>query len=220
MERRTDVKVGIGVPIFNSVCANVYVNHIRNFAAWYKELCDVVILSVDGHPTADARSAIVEASLEQKCTHTFLISADCVVPEHALPRLLSYTDLDIIGGVICSKIPMFCQMSKISHNGEYLSTDFPFDGKVYEVDVVPLNCCLIKNDWFSKIGRPYFKNESHELGRMRIRQNKDHSIVFCEDAKKLGAKICVDTGILVGHGSGSVVVAPDPETRKGRIEIR
>ena len=217
---RKGVKVGLGTPIYESIHGTNHISHVKAMVNWTQYLCETVLLAVCGHGTAESRNAIVESSLEQKCTHTFFMDATCDIPLHALPRLLGHKGIAVISGVICCLAPMFEQKGGIMTNGEYAAPKLPFDVKVYEVDWCPLGCTLIDNSWFYKVGRPYFLDESHELGRMRIRQNKNHDISFCETIKKLGGKVCIDTGVLVPHGFGAIKIAPDPETTKGRIEVR
>ncbi len=218
-QKYENYKVAICVSIYDSVLPITYSNHLSVISKWNKEICELILFVVGYVNTADARNGMVESAREYKCTHFLFLDGCHIIPDNLLPFLLD-ANLDIISGLICKQLPPFeqdCGMQ--TSTGLYDSLSLPQDGKIHKVDLCAFGCSLVKGDVFSKIGRPYFVDSSHDLGHMRIRYNKSHTINFQEEARGNGAEIGVHTGVVVGHLGRPVTIAPDKDDPNGHGRI-
>ena len=215
MDKYKNYKIGVCIAVYDHIAPVVYSNHISVLADWNRNLCQIMTFVVGYMNTADARNGVVEAALEQNCSHMLLLDSSRIIPGNMLALLLD-TDFDIVSGLTSKPVAPFEQScGSLDNKGDLQNADLPQDNKIHKVSFCTLGCALIKSHVFSLVGRPYFLDSSHELGHMRIRQNKSHAKNFQETALTKGVSIGVHTGVIVGRIGRPFVITPDNNHPKG-----
>jgi len=145
-------------------------------------------------PLYAARNDCVHTFLKGDASYLFFIDSDAVPPLNAIEQLLSHGfDKKITSGLcnelkrdsdgILKKVPMALQKVK---DGEYkIIDDVDLDGFV-NVDAVGTICIMIHKSVFQKINPPWFYNLAEDF-------------YFCENAKKAGFDIWLDSHCRVMH---------------------
>lgn len=171
---------------------------------------------MSGAPFDHARNLCVKKCLDMGFSHLFFLDDDIVLPWDAILRLMN-RNLDIVSGIYYRRHPPILpvMLKDTPPNPQYLGEGVTF-GDLIEADLVGAGCLLIKRhvleamrgptkerwfdwrcDWFD---RPEYERCSEDFA-------------FCREAKKLGFKIHVDTGVQAIHGGHASVVPP------GKVEI-
>lgn len=144
-----------------------------------------------------ARNMIVKKFLESDCDKLLFIDVDEIVEPH-LALQLDAQDKDIIGAMVCSRVPEYkpCIAKK---NGDNLTTIFPYEKGRVEIDTIGMGATMIKRGVFKKMEKPYFYFSSKRDGINTEDDNIGEDINFCLDAKEKGFKIYCDTSLNPKH---------------------
>jgi hypothetical protein len=123
-----------------------------------------------------------------------------LIPPTTLENLIA-ADKDIISALYFQRKPPYrpvvCMMKK---DEGYRLLDFVKLNTILDVDIVGFGCVLIKREVFEKLKeRNYstffnFKNISSEA-----EEQLNEDMTFCENARKEGFKIHLDTSIVCKH---------------------
>jgi len=143
-----------------------------------------------------ARNDLVKMALKDNCDYVFFIDSDVLIPKGALDELLKM-DVDIASGLYFSKGKPYLPVARVKEGDRhFFLEDFEFN-QIMEVQGVGMGCCLIKTDVFRNLDFPYFKLE------WRKHEGKDYQIAedlyFCDEAKKKGYKVYLNTSIACPH---------------------
>lgn len=160
-------------------------------------------LFIEGMEVGYARNKSIELLLDNPNNNYILfLDDDVIVPSDLLLRLfrgITEEGYDIISGLYHQKnnlkTPLaFKDIDTILHP---ISKDEELSEKLFEVDIVPMGCTLIKKSVFNKLQMPYFKTVVETDGKYSNSITED--VYFCRKAKEAGLKIGIHTGLRCGH---------------------
>ncbi len=217
------MKIAIAVHSYGHICPKVYANHIGVFSAWAK-MFSIILMHLDGVKTAEARNVLVDRAIEEGCTHIFFLDSDHIVDKNMLSFLAGNKDATVVSGLVVKRDGKNCQVGFIRRDdGMYHTVSLPTDGLSFAVDACAFGCTLIDLSIFKELEKPYFRDEMIIDAAGEIRQRRS-DIGFCDDVKKLGKDIRIDTRAMVGHVGDSPVFYPESkqfqeETYKVAVEI-
>lgn len=185
-------------------------------------MCEV---TADGLEVGVARSQVAASCLRMP-THPeflFFIDSDVIVPYDALTKLFfrarTFKDYDIFAGVYCLKNPSVPDPLIYTENGAGAFWDWAVGDILttdqHNIGAVHMGLTLIRVNLFQKMidaglvhgdgsnneDEPFFCTQSirqEGVGKIRLQVGTE-DIYFCHKARKVGAKILVDTGVLAGH---------------------
>jgi len=210
MSETENVKIAVAIHSSGPIEATVYNNHISVFAAWAKTH-KIILLSLDRAKVADARNILVQAAIEQECTHIFFLDTDHIVEHDTLSCLLGNKDAAMVSGLVCRKDNARSQVAFIEKDGWYYGLELPQDGMSYEVDACAFGCTLIDLSVFKDIEEPWFRDTCCRTPEGKLHQRRS-DVNFCSFVKDLGLKIRVDTRVRVGHRThGETLYPPTKE---------
>ena len=153
----------------------------------------------------------VKAASDAGCSHIFFMDVDMNFPPTTLTQLMSH-NLPIVSGLYHLKATPYSPIAgwtskdgvAINGNGKIWKEDYcplPRDSLV-EVHWCGIGCLLVDMDVFNKIWYPPFWDVWDKEHGMR---HKGHDVIFCEEARKAGYKVYVDTTTDVTHIGRSFV---------------
>jgi GT2 family glycosyltransferase len=142
-----------------------------------------------GSNIAEQRTQGVEMALKVDADYMLCIDSDVLVMQDSLVRLLAH-DVDIVSGIVVSKKePYTPHAANKKDDGTYYIVKHYQKNAFFKVDAVGFGFVLIKTDVLRKIKPPYFK----------MSKDKGEDFYFCEQAKKAGFDIYVDTACNLAH---------------------
>lgn len=141
----------------------------------------------------------------EDCTHILFLDVDMQFPVETIPKLLAHRK-DIVSGLYHLKETPYSPICGwVNQNGDAVNGN----GRMWKEDYCPLpenqlvdihwagiGCLLVDMKVFDRIYFPPFKDIwNDELG---VRQ-KGHDVLFCENARKAGCQVFVDTSVDCTH---------------------
>ena len=184
-------KVCISIPTKGSVRAETMEWTLRAFVDLAPNV-EVQIVN-DNVPLEGARNIQAQRFLASKCSHLFLLDADCVPQPGTIQRLLTH-DLPIVSAPHPTRKGQDrVLMALVSSNGDY-KEHLPRLG-LQMVDAVGGSGLLIARSVFEKLPRPWFRCLYDDDGLL----HRTEDFYFCEQAKKSGYKIWADYAIVQEH---------------------
>jgi len=147
----------------------------------------------EGLPLEHVRNVQAQRFLATKCSHLFLLDADCVPVQGTIQRLLSH-DLPIVSAPHPTlKGPDRVLMALTASNGAY--TEHRPQQGLQMVDAVGSSGLLIERSVFEKLPRPWFRCQYDEDGLLY----RTEDFYFCERAKEHGYDIWADYELVQAH---------------------
>jgi len=149
---------------------------------------------------------VVRLAWQNKCDKVLLMDVDQVFPQTVIKSLLE-RKLPIVSGSYYLKSYPHSPVAGWTERGERVNqngvnwklnyTPFPDnDDHLVEVDWCGVGCLMIDMDVFEKLQFPCFYDDwNWDLGTRKI----GHDMLFCQDVKRAGYKIYVDTAVQCGH---------------------
>ena len=152
-----------------------------------------------------AREQLADMSLKYDCDYLFMVDDDMMTPPDLFFSLVRH-DVDIVAPLAFTRNPPYKPViyqalegfDAVSGNSYYVNKtvfNYPKD-QLVECDAVGFGAVLINTSVFKKMKPPYFMG-SHGTGE---------DIYFCNQAKKLGCHIYMDTSVKLGHLSHPLVI--------------
>jgi hypothetical protein len=160
---------------------------------------DTNIIFVPGHQLPFARNHIVHEAKKFNSDYLFFVDADMVFPTNTLIRLLSH-DLDMVNALAFRRLKPYypCIFNWDSDKHCYSTADYSHG--LLEVDATGMPAHLIKMTVFDKIPEPWYYYRDNIFSS---------DLTFCENARKAGYKIMIDTDLKIGHLSEELVITEE-----------
>jgi hypothetical protein len=143
------------------------------------------------------RNNLVRTAMAANCSHLFMLDTDQVYPENTIPKLLSY-NLPIVGGLVHRRYPPFDPLIMKGDINTYETIDEWEKDELLEVDATGTGCILYDMKIFYNMPEPWFRFRENPDPKKRGRVVGE-DVGFCNDLRKAGYKIFVDTSIRVVH---------------------
>lgn len=176
-----------------------------NFLGLFKPRQHIVIRGQASIKSASLNTIVKEA-WKWKCEKIIFMDIDMEFPFDTIPKLLS-RDLPIVSGLYYLKAPPHSPVAGWKKGRRYINNNdinwkkgyapFPDNSDhLVEVDWAGIGCLMVDMDVFNKMRFPCFYDKwSWERGE----RQKGHDLIFCENAKKAGYKVYVDTLVQCDH---------------------
>lgn len=189
------LKITVGTPSATEYLHRRYVQSLIDLK--YPKNTDIYFSQIFGVQLPFARNEIVEIALKNESEYLFFIDADMVFPADTLVRLLKHNK-DIVNALAFRRIkPHYPCVFKWNKNC-YETVDYSVaNNGLLEVEATGMSCILIKTDVFKKLQRPWYYYRDHLFSS---------DITFCENARKAGYSIWIDTGLKIGHLGAEKVI--------------
>ena len=193
-----EIKIMLGVPSAGFIRNSLFLD----FYGQLEKPAGTLITSTHGASPANGRNMMIQAAIEQKCTHILFMDDDMAPQKDSLMKLLAH-DLDIVGGLYLMRnyphFPLaFDEAWEDGQNRHLLLS--PETHGLIEVTNTGLGFCLFKIDVFKKMEGPFWIR----LGEIQPDGWCD-DIGFFNRARKAGFKIFVDTNVTIGHLSQMIL---------------
>lgn len=156
---------------------------------------DVVICRGTSHDITHARNMTIGKALEWGADEILLLDVDQHIPKDVLKRLRA-NNKEIVGCLTPMRSPphRWSLFNAIPGADLHVTCD-PYM-PLQEVGATGIGCMLVRRDVFVAIGKPWFKRTFAEDG---LTISKSDDVWFCEQARKAGYKVYVDTTLESGH---------------------
>lgn len=209
MSEQKVIKVAIAIPNMGYTSPPAYANRLVNMLHLGK--LEQRGLS-ENHPvrfefffsvigrifTPVARDAAVDLALDNGCDYLYMIDDDMMCPDDMFEQLYAH-DVDIIAPLAFTRNPphkpvmyhLVDGYDTVARKDYFINTyvmNYPKD-KLVECDAVGFGAVLIKRWVLEKMEKPHFMSTC----------GSGEDILFCYKARKLGAKIFMDTACKLGH---------------------
>lgn len=177
---------------------------------------EFVVSYGSGNSKIDVLNEVTDRALKEKCDYIFFVDPDMSFPKNAIKELLMH-DVDIVSGLYHLRYPPFVPVAGwINGRGQVNGRKRKWDkdyyqlpkGKLVIVHWVGAGCLLVKTNVFKKLGKPYWEDKVNKNGNRVI----GHDIWFCNQARKAGYKIYVDTSIDCLHRASVMIGREFAET--------
>ncbi len=162
------------------------------------------------HPLWKARIKLWEVARYLDVQKAIFIGEDIVLNKDSLIRLI-LDNSDIVSALYFERTLPFRQMIfKRNEYGEWVADSVKIDGFKHEVEGCGLDCIAFSRCVLEKVDSniflPTYKSTGDDLS-------------FCENLKRYGFKIMVDTGHIVGHVSQEKKIIRLQEHMRGWKEV-
>jgi hypothetical protein len=152
-------------------------------------------------PIDVVRNDLVAQALKADCTHLLLMDTDQVYHDQDMIFRMLEFDKPVLGTVVYRGYPPFDPL--VFRFGEEGLVKVPdeeiFSGRLIEADAIGGGCILYKTEIFeSIIPSPWFEDLSY-LSVGSDKHGPGEDINICYKIRSAGAKIFVDTSILIHH---------------------
>ena len=203
------LKIMIGIPTASAHLHRKFFQSLMGLT--YPEHADVDINIIEGYQLPFARNRIVQNSLEKNVDYLLFIDADMIFPSDLLIRLLKH-NIPMVNALAFKRIKPHYPCIFKWNEGDGCYETVPYHGGLLEVDATGMAAHLIHLDVFKKMKQPWYYYRDDIFSS---------DLTFCENAKKLGFKIIIDTDLKIGHIGEEIVVTEDfyinslsPEAKK------
>lgn len=189
-----NIRITIGIPTANEFLHRKFVQSLMCLRLPENTIIEYSMLS--GYQLPFARNRIVEEALNNNSDYVFFIDADMVFDSDLLIKLLKH-DLPMVNALAFRRIhPHYPTIFKWNEDNKSYDT-MSYTSGLLEVDATGMAAHLIKTEVFKKMEKPWFYYRDNIFSS---------DLTFCENAKKLGYKIMIDTDVKIGHiGSEQII---------------
>jgi len=193
----SNLKLCIGVPLsFPTVPAPF----LRSFLLMEKP--SYIYIQPENGPIDTLRNDIVELAIKEGASHILMCDCDQVYPVDTITKLLAH-NLPVVAAKVHRRYPPFDPIIlRLTESGyKPLGIGDYEPNSLVECDATGTGCILYQTEVFKKLPYPWFKFQKHPQTGMVIGEE----VGLCQDLKKRGYKIYVDTSIEVGHLSTMII---------------
>lgn len=154
-----------------------------------------------GASPAKGRNMMIEAALENECTHILFLDDDMAPPSDTLKQLLA-RDKDIVTALYLMRnyphLPLIFDEVFPDGKNKHMFLNYGLKGLI-EITNCGFGCVLIKTDVFRKMEKPWVT-----LGELE-KDGWCDDISFFNRARQAGFRIYCDTNVRVGHMTQAIV---------------
>lgn len=180
---------------------NAYIErHGRNVKKIGEELFEFYFVNVGRIFTPMAREEAAKKALEENMDFIFFVDDDMTCPDDLFQRLYRHHEVaDIVCPLAFTRNPPYKPVLYSSIEGwdpvnrsDYFINNCVMNypkNKLVEADACGFGAALIKTWMFKKIEAPWFMSS----------EGTGEDILFCYKAKKVGARVFMDTTFNIGH---------------------
>lgn len=184
-------KVLIGVP----TKASTEHTDFYDYYNLIERIPDTLHMFARGQSPAKNRNLIIQAALDNECSHVLFIDDDVIPPPDILKKLLAH-DKDVVSGLYPMRsFPHFpIAFDKVYENGfnRHLHLKDEIEGLI-PITNCGLGCVLIKIEVFKKLPKPWIT-----LGELEADGWCD-DIAFFNKVLRAGFEMYCDTNVIVDH---------------------
>lgn len=193
----TNIKLGIGIPHNTSYAPFAFFDSFISM----EKIPFVYLRSSAGNSIEGMRNDIVEAALESGCSHLIMMDTDQIYHRETITRLMSH-ELPIVGCLVYRRYPPFDPLMFSGEPHKYVNITEWEEGELVEVEATGTGCLLFDMTVFRTLPKPWFCSIINEqTGKTETGED----FYFCQQARKAGLKIYVDTSIPCGHLSQMII---------------
>jgi len=155
-----------------------------------------------------AREQLAQATLNYKCDYLFMVDDDMVVPFDTFYRLAA-NDKDICAALAFTRNPNHLPVAMITREGFDPASKRPYCFKdnimayprdtLFQCDAVGFGAVLIKRKVIETMPKPWFMSTSPT----------GEDILFCNEARKCGFEVWMDSRIKTGHLGDSIIITEE-----------
>ena len=180
-----------------SVVSNYIVESLRNNGRVPD--IDILMPSTPGNHDA-VRNNLVDQALRLGCTHILMMDTDQVYYDPDMIQKLMNHEKPVVGARVHRRYPPFDPILLQEKDGKHYHMDHDdierivSNGETVEVPATGCGCILYDTRVFIDIDPPWFVHSKTDDGRA-----KGEDIYFCEQLRRSGFEIFVDTSIDIMH---------------------
>lgn len=191
------LKITVGIPNASEYLHRRFVQSLMNLR--YPSDIDVAFTMIFGYQLPFARNRIVQEALKAESTYVLFIDADMEFPQDMLLKLLEHKVPMVNALAFRRTKPHYpCIFSWNEQEGCYET--MVYTKGLLEVDATGMAAHLIHTDVFKAMKQPWYYYRDHQFSS---------DLTFCENARKLGYKILIDTDLKIGHIGEEIVITED-----------
>lgn len=157
-----------------------------------------------------AREKLVDTAMKNGADFIIMFDDDMVLPmnmfEKMLEDMVKHPDIDILGALAFMRRPPHSPViynvtsgwDSVRHKDYYINEvvkNYPKNA-ILECDAVGFGAVCIRMSMVAKMTPPWFMSTTAT----------GEDILFCVNAKKIGARVFMDTGIKLGHLSDPTII--------------
>ena len=205
-----ETKIGVCIHVSEAILPAAYFNHIGAIQYWSKKY-PIMIFGVQRFKVASARKVLVEDAIKNECTHVLFLDSDHIVADNMLELLMENADAAMVSGLICKRKHPYSVVAFMDcPDGDIADAHLKQNTGVHDVATCAMGCTLINLEQLQKLQKPWWF-DAH------FRSDINIGMKF---KKELGAKILVDTRVVVGHIGDPPVIFPGHVDTIRAYEIR
>jgi hypothetical protein len=185
----SNLSLAIGVPCtFPTVPTSFFYSFV------HMERPDFSFIHKDNGPIDVLRNDIVERALSIGATKLIMMDVDMVYHPKTITNLLK-RNLPIVGALCFRRYPPFDSIMLRMLEDGYTSVDEWEEDELVEVDATGAGCLMFDMKIFREMPRPWFRFQYNPDTGAAIGED----IGFCQDLKRAGYRIFVDTSVPCDH---------------------
>ena len=191
-------RVSICIPLLDRVHSDFMLSFIGVLSENLPKY-DLRLVFSKRFPLDAARNELVEKALLDDPDYLWFIDSDMIIPPGALDALIK-SDKDIVSALYYQRKPPFRPVVCMMKDGKYRMLDMVKLNSIFEVDIVGFGCVLVRKGVVEKMKSSNhgiyfdFKNKGGD-----VTEQLNEDMVFCENARKLGFKVFLDSRVICKH---------------------
>lgn len=188
------LRITVGIPTASMYFHQKFMQSLMSLQ--YPSNTDAFHSIVTGYQLPFARNRIVEEVLKNNSDYLLFIDADMVFPPDLLLRLIKH-DKDLVNALAFRRItPHYPCIFKWDADNKCYQT-MSYTTGLKEVEATGMAAMLIRTDIFKSLKKPWYYYRDNLFSS---------DLTFCENARKAGFKIYVDSDLKIGHiGSEQII---------------
>lgn len=191
------LRITVGIPTATAYFHQKFVQSLMSLR--YPPNTDAFHSIVTGYQLPFARNRIVEEALNNNSDYLLFIDADMIFPPDLLTKLLAHGK-DLCNALAFRRIePHYPCIFKFDTTNKCYQT-MSYTKGLLEVEATGMAAILINTDVFKSIKKPWYYYRDNLFSS---------DLTFCENVKKTGYKIWVDSDLKIGHLGNEQIITEE-----------